>query len=80
MEHSENIGPKYAIRLCDLRAWHRITARCFKCSHSYEFTGDFLAWERPEHTRLTELQPNLRCSVCGNREDNTLDAWAMERS
>ena len=44
MEHSENIGPKYAIRLDDLRHWHIVTARCFKCSHETEFTGDFIAW------------------------------------
>jgi hypothetical protein len=43
MEQSENIGPKYAIRLRDLRQWHLITARCFQCSHTYEFTADFLA-------------------------------------
>ena len=25
------IGPKYAIRLGDLREWHRIEAKCFNC-------------------------------------------------
>ena len=62
MEHSENIGPKYAIRLGDLRHWHIVTARCFQCRHEVEFTGDFLAWERSPHTYLTELQPKLRCT------------------
>jgi hypothetical protein len=25
------IGPKYAIRLGDLREWHRIDVKCFRC-------------------------------------------------
>jgi hypothetical protein len=80
MEQSANIGPKYAIRLRDLRQWHRITARCFRCSHTYEFTADFLAWERPKHTRLTELEPKLRCTRCGNHQGNTLAVRAMSRN
>ena len=35
-----------------------------------EFTGDFIAWERPPETYLTELQPKLRCTQCGNRVGN----------
>jgi hypothetical protein len=27
----EVLGPNYAIRLGDLREWHRIEARCFRC-------------------------------------------------
>jgi hypothetical protein len=80
MEHSENTGPKYAIRLRDLRQWHRITARCFQCSHTYEFTADFLAWERSPHSFLTELEPKLRCTRCGNRKGNTLEVRAMPRN
>ncbi len=80
MEHNGNIGPRYAIRLRDLRAWHRIVARCFACSHAAEFKSDFLAWERPPHSFLTELEPKLRCTRCGNRKGNTLTVRAMERN
>ena len=80
MEQSKNIGPKYAIRLRDLRPWHRITARCFKCSHSLELTADFLVWERPPHSFLTELERKLRCTLCGNRKGNTLDVGMMPRN
>ena len=79
MEHSENIGPKYAIRLDDLRHWHIVTARCFKCSHETEFTGDFIAWERPPHTFLMGLEPKLRCTRCGNRVGNTLSVRMAAR-
>ncbi len=50
MEHPENIlGPKYSIRMRDLRHWHIVTASCLQCRHQTEFTGDFLAWERSPH-------------------------------
>jgi hypothetical protein len=60
--------------------WHRITARCFKCGHSYELTADFLAWERPPYSFLTEPERKLRCTLCGNREGNTLEVRAMPRN
>ena len=80
MEHLDNIGPRYAIRLGDLRAWHRITARCLRCGHTHAFPADFLAWERPAHARLTELEPKLRCTRCGNRAGNTLSVTRVERN
>ena len=80
MEHSENIGPKYAIRLRDLRPWHRIVARCFRCGHQTEFAPDFLAWERPAHGFLNELAPKLRCTRCQNRNGNTLTVHTLPRN
>ena len=80
MEQTENIGPKYAIQLGDLRRWHIVTARCLRCRHEAEFTGDFIAWERPAHSRLTDLEPKLRCTRCQNRVGNTLSVRRAERS
>ena len=81
MEHPENIlGPKYAIRMRDLRHWHIVTAECLQCRHETEFTGDFLAWERSPHTYLTDLQRKLRCTRCGNREGNTLSVRMAARN
>ena len=40
----------------------------------------FIAWERPAHTFLVDLQPKLRCTHCQNREGNTLSVRAMERN
>jgi hypothetical protein len=31
MSEPEVIGPKYQIRFSDLREWHRIEVRCFRC-------------------------------------------------
>jgi len=30
-DEPNGIGPKYAIRLGDLREWHQIEVRCFSC-------------------------------------------------
>ena len=79
MEHSENIDPKHAIRMRDLRHWHIVSARCLQCRHETEFTGDFLAWERSPHAYLTDLQRKLRCTRCGNREGNTLSVRMAAR-
>jgi hypothetical protein len=31
MERTQNIGPRYAIRLADLHNWHVVTATCLFC-------------------------------------------------
>jgi hypothetical protein len=81
MEQYENIvGPKYAIRVGDLREWHIIIATCFKCGHNDRLMAGALAWERSPHTKLGDLERKLRCTHCGNRADNTLSVRMMPRN
>lgn len=80
MEQKANIGPKYAIRLSDLRDWHIVTATCFRCRHQVELTTGFLTWERSPHAYLTELERKLRCTRCGNRDGNMLSAQMAPRN
>ena len=80
MEQSENLPPRYAIRLGDLREWHLVTATCFQCRHQADLTTRFLGWERPPHIYLSDLQRKLRCTHGGNRVDNTLSVKAAPRS
>lgn len=79
MEQNENIGPIYAFRLKDLRRWHRVSARCFQCCHETVLLIDLIRWDRPEHTRLVDLERKLRCTKCGNRERNTISVRMVER-
>jgi hypothetical protein len=79
MEQNKNIGPKYAIRLADLREWHVVTATCFQCQRQARLPATTLAWERPPYTYLTELERKLRCTQCGNRQGNTLSVSLMAR-
>ena len=80
MEQTENIGPKHAIRLADLREWHVVTATCFKCGYQGQLTAGYLAWDRPPHTYLTELEPKLCCTRCHNRAGNKLSVRRMPRN
>ena len=80
MEQNKNIGPKYAIRVGDLHEWHIVMARCFKCGYQARIGSDVLAWERPPHTHITELERKLRCTRCGNRTGNTLSVTTVPRN
>lgn len=40
---------------------------------------DFIAWERPPHARLSELEGMLRCMQCGNGQGNTLEIGQQPR-
>jgi hypothetical protein len=72
MEHLENIvlGPRYAVRLRDLREWHVIKVTCAQCQHEGTVTTSLLTRHRPEYTRLVDLERCFRCTQCGNREEN----------
>ena len=72
MEHNRNIPPRYAIRLDDLRAWHVILATCVVCGKRTHIDARLLQHGPPPYTRLRDLERNLRCSSCGNRQGNTL--------
>lgn len=65
-------GPKYAVKLRDLRNWHILTAVCPKCRHRARVRMWQLKVGRPDHTTLLDVQRLLRCTRCGNRDSNTI--------
>ncbi len=84
MEQRENkngpgIGPRYAIRLADLRDWHVIGVICEGCRHRARVPPKLLTAGRPGHTRLIDLERKLVCSACGNRHGNRLSVTMMDR-
>ena len=66
-ERRANIGPRYAIRLRDLKPQHIITAVCPACRHK----ATMRLWEitrgRGDYTYLTAVERSLRCRRCGDR-------------
>ena len=80
MEQNENIPPRYAIRLRDLREWHVVTATCFRCRRQTILPTSVLTWERASYTHLLDLERKLRCTHCGNRCDNRLSVRAAPRN
>lgn len=78
MEHNRNesLGPKYAIRLRDLRGWHVLSVTCFACRHQSTLLPDFLRRRFGDETSVVMLEHRLRCKRCGNRLHNS---WSVVR-
>lgn len=73
MEQNENIvGPIYSIRVRDIRRWHLMTGQCGKCRHHGPIRFEHVAWDQPRNAYVTDLEPKLRCTACGNRQGNLI--------
>jgi hypothetical protein len=69
------LGPNYAVRLRDLREWHRLAVYCCACRHVATLTPKVviaqLKRRRPstaETMDLKALEKRLVCSECGVRD------------
>ena len=71
-----SLGPRYAIRLGDLRGWHVLAVSCFACRHRALLKPDLLRRRFGDQTFVVALEKRLRCRRCGNRLHNS---WAVER-
>jgi hypothetical protein len=80
VKQKQNIRPRYAIRLEDLRAWHVIFAACAACRKRTHIDARLLQLGRPPCTRLLDLERKLRCSSCGNRQGSTLSVSIAPRN
>ena len=72
MEQKANIQTRYALRLADLRGWHRVTATCPACDRKARLDATSLGRGRPLDSRLSDLEQLLVCTSCGNRQANRL--------
>lgn len=82
MEQYENetLGPRYAVRLGELRQWHILRATCVRCRHVGIVEPTRLRCRWSEHTRLIELERKLRCTKCGNCIENGLQVARLLRN
>ena len=71
------LGPRYAIRVGDLREWHVVHVRGTGCSHAGFVPAMLLIARWPVHERLSFLATRFRCSACGLRDDHS---WQVERT
>ena len=78
MEHKQNIilGPRYQVRLEDLRDWHVLEIRCGRCSRTGRLYPSTLRRRWQGYMRLVELERHLVCRVCRNRDFNT---WVVRK-
>ena len=61
----DNLPPRYAFRLEDLRTWHVVRVSCRMCRHKADIAPTALKQGRPGYTRLVDLEGRLRCRNCG---------------
>ena len=68
MEHKENVpeilGPRYAVRVGDLRDWHVLRVRCERCKHEGSIYPARLRARAHESARLVDLAARFRCQHC----------------
>ena len=73
-EQRASLGPRYAIRLGQLKPWHILMAKCWVCGHRRQLRIWQLKAVLPEHRRenawLTDVEKRLFCQRCGNRYEN----------
>ena len=82
MERTQNtsIGPRYQLRLEDLRDWHVIEVTCGRCGRVAVVYPAALRHRLPGYTRLVGLERRYTCRACGNRSGNTWRIMAMSRN
>ena len=78
-ERTGNLGPKYAIRLDQLRGWHVLTAVCPECRRRTQMRLWELTGRHPGHTHLTDVEKKLRCRQCGNCVGNKVYVTIADR-
>ena len=73
------LPPRYAFRQENLRHWHLVEAACPVCRHRAVSDHAPLINGRPNHTRLVDLEANLRCQQCGRRGGHSLTVRVRPR-
>jgi hypothetical protein len=63
----EILGPRYGVRLGDLRPWHVLRVTCLACGRVESVDPKHLARRRAASTRLVDIEHRFRCRACGVR-------------
>jgi hypothetical protein len=58
----EVIGPKYALRIHDLRNWHVLQVTCWKCGHISMVYPSRLRRRWSGYERLMDIERKFRCT------------------
>ena len=75
----DTLPPLFAIRLEDLRDWHVVIVRCYRCNREGEVWPARLKRGRQPYERLLHVARLLKCSECGNRENNSVRVRKLPR-
>lgn len=73
------LGPKYQVRVGDLREWHVLQVTCWQCGHSSEIYTARLKKRWSDYERLIDLEARLRCVKCRNKDGNSWQVYRLPR-
>lgn len=81
MERNANIvlGPRYALRLSQLRDWHELGIACATCGHRGTVYPHQLRSRFPEYTFLRDIEKRFTCKQCGSRGQCTWEVRHQPR-
>ncbi len=81
MEQSANkevvLGPKYLVRISDMRPEHWLRMYCRACRHVGFVTLDTLRRKRKPYERIMHLEPMFLCRACNTR--GQVEWWVERR-
>lgn len=82
------LGPKYAVRLVDLREWHQLWIHCWGCrKHTAVLKPKLILAQIRRRSPslaatidLKEMEQRMRCSECGAKACCWIKVVMMERN
>lgn len=74
------LGPKYGIRLSDLKAWHAVGVTCFQCKRTSLVWPDELRKRFSNSTLIGDFEDRLKCTRCTNKMFNSWQIMQVDRN
>ena len=76
----EILGPRYAIRLGDLKPWHVLKVTCLQCRRAATVSPAPLLTRFGVHQRIVGIADRFACTGCGNRGGNRVAVRRLDRN
>ena len=76
----EILGPKYDVRLGDLKPWHVLRVTCLQCRRAATVSPAPLLAKFGQHQRIVGIEERFACTDCGNRGGNSVKVWRLDRN
>ena len=76
----EILGPKYEVRLGDLKPWHVLKVTCLQCRRAVTVSPAPLLMRFGEYPRIVGIEERFACTECGNRAGNSVKVLRLDRN
>lgn len=68
------------MRVYDLREWHMVVARCWRCGHGGQVPLRLLKTGRRASLKLVDATMSMRCTQCGVRGIQQITVYKLPRN